>query len=360
MGPDTRLKYIVLVLVVFQIVSCYYIGQLSYWWILPLAYCLGGVINHSLTLAIHENAHNLTFGNFFPLANRLFGMFANLPIGVPMSISFKHYHIEHHRYQGIDTIDMDIPTEWEAVFFKNTPRKILWMFLQPLFYALRPVVVRPKPPTPLEILNVVIQIAFDVFIVFFFGFKSLFYLISGTLLSMGLHPMAAHFIAEHYVFERGYETYSYYGIWNKVAFNVGYHMEHHDFPYIPGSRLPEVRRIASEFYDPLPKHHSWVKVIWDFLFDHRLGPYARVKRKYDDILGTRKDSNHTLSVDAPSTWPMKSKEEVEVLIEIQERNLFQEPLPAGGSSELKKESCHDYSAKESDPDQDDLHQKKRE
>ena len=276
-------------------------------------------------------------------------MFANLPVGVPMSVSFKHYHIEHHRYQGIDTIDMDIPTEWEAVFFRNTPLKIIWMFLQPLFYTLRPVIVRPKTPTSLEILNVLVQVAFDILIVCVFGFKSLFYLIIGTFLSMGLHPMAAHFIAEHYVFDRGYETYSYYGIWNKVAFNVGYHMEHHDFPYIPGSRLPEVTRIASEFYDPLPKHHSWVKVIWDFLFDHHLGPYARVKRRYNDILGTRKEFNPTLSVDTPSTWPMKSKDELKVLVDVQGKNPFQEPLPADGSSEQEKESCVDCSGNESSP-----------
>ena len=229
-----------------------------------------------------------------------------------MSVSFKKYHVEHHRYLSTDFYDTDLPTEFEAKFFKNIPLKLVWLALQPFFYTLRPMIVRPKPPTQLEILNFTMQLIFNALIVYFCGWWSLFYLASGTILAMGIHPMCAHFIAEHYMFTRGYETYSYYGPWNYIGFNVGYHMEHHDFPFIPGSRLPEVKRIASEFYDNLPQHTSWFKVLWDFLMDDQMGPYTRIKRDYDEVFGKRKDKNPHLYDDTPATWPMGKPEEEKV------------------------------------------------
>ena len=172
-----------------------------------------------------------------------------------------HYNL-FSKYQGDETLDTDIPTDLEAKLFNTTGGKILWLFLQPLFYALRPVIVYPKPPTILEIINVIIQLTFDAvvfyllgqyltltkiirinIIVEFFivaGAKALFYLVGGSLLAMGVHPVAGHFVAEHYMFAKGYETYSYYGPLNWITFNVGYHNEHHDFPAVPGSRLPQV------------------------------------------------------------------------------------------------------------------------
>lgn len=42
----------------------------------------------------------------------------------------------------------------------------------------------------------------------------------------------------------------------------------------------QVKQIAAEYYDSLPQHNSWIRVLWDFVFDDSIGPYARIKREY--------------------------------------------------------------------------------
>ncbi|XKL66005.1 hypothetical protein PGB90_009425 [Kerria lacca] len=278
-GIDPNFKWTVLTLVILQLLSLFVIQYLSWPTLLITAYCFGGVINHTLMLAVHEIAHSMAFGPSRPLHNKLFGILANLPIPFPFAITFKYYHLEHHRYQGDEVRDTDIPTYLEARLFCTTFGKFIWVCLQPLFYSLRPMFIYPKMLNKMEFFNIVTQMTFDFFLYKYFGIKIIAYLTLGSVFAMGLHPVAGHFISEHYMFRKGFETYSYYGILNYITFNVGYHNEHHDFPFIPGSRLPMVRKIAPEFYNDLPHHDSWCSVIYDFIMDPDIGPYARVKRK---------------------------------------------------------------------------------
>lgn len=66
-------------------------------------------------------------------------------------------------------MDTDLPTYFEAKLFCNTFGKFCWVALQPFFYALRPVITYPKRPTEFEIINVIVQLAFDILVYYLCG-----------------------------------------------------------------------------------------------------------------------------------------------------------------------------------------------
>ena len=88
-GPEPLTKYLVVIVVALQIACAYLLAQspIISWQFCLTAYVVGATANQNLFLAIHEISHNLAFRN--PLANRLFAIFANLPIGIPYSASFR-------------------------------------------------------------------------------------------------------------------------------------------------------------------------------------------------------------------------------------------------------------------------------
>jgi sphingolipid 4-desaturase/C4-monooxygenase len=294
-GPCTRTKYICTALVAAQLAFAYALRDAPWWCVVLVAYAAGGIVNQALLLAIHELSHNLAFRK--PWQNRLFAVFVNLPVGVPVAETFRYYHSLHHVHQGDEALDTDLPTRFEARLLRGTWQKALWLSVQGLAYALRPLFVHPKKPSAAELLNLLVQLAFNAAIFSFWGIKALAYLPISSLIVMGLHPIAGHYISEHYVFRPGQETYSYYGPLNRLTFNVGYHNEHHDFPYIPGSRLARLRRLAPEFYDGLMHHTSWTATLWQYVTRPNLGAYSRIKRRH-----AGPSSQHRAPAGATGPW----------------------------------------------------------
>ncbi|KAI9785735.1 MAG: hypothetical protein M1839_008752 [Geoglossum umbratile] len=291
-GPEPLTKYLVFLVVVLQ-VSCAYLLRNTPFLSLPFfltAYIVGATANQNLFLAIHEISHNLAFRS--PTANRLYAIFANLPIGLPYSAAFRPYHLTHHKSLGVDGLDTDLPTALEAFFLDSILGKAFFCTFQIIFYAVRPMMVYKLPLTQIHLLNIAVQVAFDAVLYKIAGGRAIMYLLLSSFLAGSLHPCAGHFIAEHYVFEKLPasaressllaplpETFSYYGPLNVLTYNVGLHNEHHDFPAIPWTRLPVLHEMAKEFYQDLPHHKSWIYVIWQFVWDEEVGLWCRVKRK---------------------------------------------------------------------------------
>lgn len=276
MGYDPMIAVYVFIEVIIQFFMIWmiYVLDVNMWTLIILSYVVSGTINHSLGSAIHEIGHNLAFGHKNGSANRILSIFANLPMGVPMAISYKKYHQDHHRWLGHDSKDVDVPAKIESYMFNNCVTKLLWLFFFPIFHSIRPFFKSPKPVTHWEIVNFVVQGLFDLFILKVFGIKCLVYMVFGIVLGLGVHPLSGHFISEHFLFADNQATHSYYGPLNFLMYNLGYHVEHHDFPYIPCTKIHRVRQIAPEFYEHLPYHTSWCKVLFDFLWLKKMGPQA--------------------------------------------------------------------------------------
>lgn len=280
MGYDLWSGLLTLGLVAVQLALAYAVGQhwanWHQWWCFLLAsYLLGAVLNHWLGMAIHEASHNLLAPK--SSHNKWLAILANIPILLPVAIAFRRHHLKHHSHLGIETIDNDFPSHWEARTVGTTPfYKLLWLSFYVFFLTLaRGFTVRPNR---WEWINIAVIVVADVLIGYYLGWGAVAYLLLSTFFGYSLHPVAGHFIHEHFIFEEGQETNSYYGILNWVCFNVGYHNEHHDFMNIPGRLLPRYHQHTQSFYAPLAATKSWTWMFVQFIFSRKIGAQSRYRR----------------------------------------------------------------------------------
>jgi sphingolipid delta-4 desaturase len=279
-GKNPYTMLVILGIVGSMLALAWVLRDQSWWLIFAAAYLYGAFANHALFVMIHECVHLLLFKS--RTANRVAGMVANLPHLVPGYASFEKYHIKHHSFQGIHELDADLPNKWEAKLINNYfLGKVLWLFFFPVFQSTR--VSRLKELNLFDgllIINIAVQLVFNVAIWYFMGWHALGFLFMSFWFSIGLHPVGARWVQEHYlVQDETQETFSYYGPLNRVAFNVGYHNEHHDFPSIPWNRLPELKQTAPEYYETLYYHKSWTRLFFRFLFDKEISLFHRIVRK---------------------------------------------------------------------------------
>jgi sphingolipid 4-desaturase/C4-monooxygenase len=248
------------------------------WAGLAMAFAVGAFLDHALWVLIHECSHNLLFRR--ASWNRTAAIVANLPHLLPSAISFQTYHLKHHAYQGVYELDADLPNRWEARLVGHSPvRKALWLLFFPFFQVTRPPRLREISLfSPWVFVNIGVQLAYDAAIWAVLGPRALLYLAVSFFFSVGLHPLGARWIQEHFLVFDGQETTSYYGPLNVPALNVGYHNEHHDFPSVPWNRLPAVRRSVPEVYGVLQFHRSWTRLLLRFIFDRRLSLFSRTIR----------------------------------------------------------------------------------
>ena len=277
-GKNSSSFLIIIAVTSLQVTASVIVSTQPWWIIILTAYFFGAFTDHALFVMIHESTHKLIFKN--NAANMLADIIANIPLVFPSSVSFTRYHIKHHSFQGVHELDGDLPNKWEAKLINNYfIGKVLWLLLYPIFQFFR--LSRLKEIKPFDkwmVWNFSVQVLFVTGIWILLGTNAVVYLILSLFFSVGFHPLGARWIQEHYVVHEKQETYSYYGRLNTVAFNVGYHNEHHDFPSIPWNKLPQIKSKATSFYDSLVSHTSWTKLFFRFLFDREISLYSRITR----------------------------------------------------------------------------------
>lgn len=277
-GRDRSTALFITLMVFAQLFIAYLLRDASWWMVLLCAWLIGAFLNHALFCLKHECTHNLVFKN--KKANMWLGLFANLPTCTPTFVSFSTFHLKHHSHQGEYDMDADMPHRIEAKLIQYTPfGKALWLLLHPVFISLRPLrFEKIRYFDRYMVLNVLLAVSFDLAVIYFIGPMAFLYLFISTFFGLGLHPVGARWIQEHYVVNPPQETYSYYGSLNALTFNIGYHNEHHDFPGIPWRNLPELRKTASEYYDSLYAHQSWTRLLYQFFTDPKLTLFSRIER----------------------------------------------------------------------------------
>jgi sphingolipid delta-4 desaturase len=278
-GRNPYTALICIGLVVLQVAAAHALQPAPWWLVILAAWGFGAFVAHATLVAYHECAHQLVFRH--RLANRLLGIATNLPTLFPSYASFERYHLKHHQYQGDYGADIDVPSAWEAgLAGRHLLGKAAWQLFFPILHSLRSGRLQPRVPlvTPWVIVNAVVQVAFDVWLLTWLAPSGTLYLVLSFFFCVGLHPLGARWIQEHFVLAPGQETYSYYGPLNRVALNIGYHNEHHDFPFIPWHRLPRLTALAPEVYASLHSHRSWVRLWIRFLTDSRLSVFQRAVR----------------------------------------------------------------------------------
>uniref|UniRef100_A0A915KTR5 Sphingolipid delta4-desaturase N-terminal domain-containing protein n=1 Tax=Romanomermis culicivorax TaxID=13658 RepID=A0A915KTR5_ROMCU len=261
---------------------------------------VGTWLTTAVMLHVHEAAHGLIFGPNHVWKNRIYGLVINLSLGLPFYSFFKKHHKSHHKSMGDEFLDCEYPSDLEVALFSDTSLgKYLWILANPVIYTIRtPVLMVQRFKWGWDVeefINIFTIIAFNGLLFYLDCCQMVNYLFCCSMIASQSNMFGFWGLMSHTEFIKYRETYSYYGILNKIYINFGYHVEHHDFPGIPSKYLPEIHRIAPEYYEENFVLNSFLVAVIKFIFDPKVGVQSRLKRPNkspDEFILTEKCVNN--------------------------------------------------------------------
>jgi sphingolipid 4-desaturase/C4-monooxygenase len=259
-------------------------------------YTIGAVLSWQCATMAHEGTHKLVFKS--GALNKLMACIALMPVFFG---PFGNYWAVEHMYHHQVVVDkmQRYGSQQSRPLRKAIGALIFFPVANVLFFVASLVVyvrallnlaaytvgLAPTPfPTDIRmppyhnfpqavngwyVLNTSLSLAYYVAVFALGGYKPVLFLYLSGGFANGLHPLGMRQVQEHYIQRRGQPTYSVYSIFNPLLLNLGFHVEHHDFPQIPWNRLPALHRMAPEFYDKrsgLFAYGSYVEILYQFLF----------------------------------------------------------------------------------------------
>lgn len=260
-----------------QLAVAYLLRDAGWLAVIACAWLFGAVASHSLFVLIHDAAHDVILpGRTW---NKICGILCNVGQALPTAMSFRTFHLLHHSHLDEYDYDGDLAFNAEARWVGSSPvRKALWLAAFGFMQMFRPMRLKKPFLDGWLFINIAVIAVTDYLVWLTCGTTGLAYLALSMLFGVGLHPVGARWVQEHYSFNPGQETYSYYGFMNRLAFNIGYHNEHHDLVKVPWVHLPRIKAIAPEFYDHLYAHRSWGRLLVRFLTDRDMTLFSRITR----------------------------------------------------------------------------------
>lgn len=275
------------------IVAAYLPTDTLWLWTIVLAATVGAFCMFILQQLTHEASH-IKYGRR-QVAPALLADLVAGSSGPGYTIYYFKAHLPHHAKTG-DEYDPDLnyhaewanPPRWLA---RSRLGRFLWLTLFGLFtfeiLALEHITGRVHRPR-ITIRNIPLLLV----MLGKYGFMALtfwlggiwcflyFRLAAGFSLGAFGHPYGGFWLMQHAAKARnGYQpTMSYGGsrIWHWLNLGELYHVEHHDFPWIPFTRIAAVRRIAPEYYRPLHVVPSVWRLTWEWLSHTDGSPWSDI------------------------------------------------------------------------------------
>lgn len=287
----------------------------SWWVIIPVTYTLGTYLSWFCMVLGHEGSHGLVFSN--KSLNKLHTILAFLPVFLgPFGVFWSIEHMYHHQVV-VDKMNRYGPQQ--APLAKKLLFSLLFISFLSVVFVFASLVVsfrallhfglyalgRRDTPLPARynavpfknfpqvvnnpwfLLNMVLVFAFHGLLTYQFGLVPMAYFFLSNGFCNGLHPLGMRQVQEHYIQVKGQPTNSVYSSLSPILLNIGFHVEHHDFPSIPWNRLPLLKKMAPEFYEPLFSFTSYTQVLWIFLTTPGI-PYTSLLEDYSFDLLDRK------------------------------------------------------------------------